>query len=215
MEVTFAVRGRTYCVPEPQAAILAENLRILATTEASRDHAGAVPPSYEWRNAALTLANRIEDALVVQVGGPLEIEGIASDPASKVLRVMVGIDSSATAGLRDALGTRLEERIPTWRRHRSFHPAASARHLSRSQLVELLSILFVLAVVTVVAGVAWTGLWYVTAPVIAALLGARVATMNSTDKAAWSVASIVWWAIMLVPAAALVIVLGLLVADVF
>ena len=52
------------------------------------------------------------------------------------------------------------------------------------------------------------------APVIAALIGLRVATTRTSGRFAWSVASVVWFAILLVPAAVLVTLVGLLVATI-
>jgi hypothetical protein len=49
------------------------------------------------------------------------------------------------------------------------------------------------------------------APVIAALLGVRVATTRASGRFAWSAASVLWWAIFLVPAALLVTLILLLV----
>ena len=79
---------------------------------------------------------------------------------------------------------------------------------------KLLVILFILAVLTIVAGIAWTGTWWVLAPVIAALLGLRVATTRASGRFAWSIASVIWWAIFLAPAAVLVTLVALLVVAV-
>ncbi len=73
MTVSFVVAGDTYVVPEPQAAILAENLRILAASELS-DLADAEPAAElgrddDWRVEALELANSVEEMLVVESGG--------------------------------------------------------------------------------------------------------------------------------------------------
>jgi hypothetical protein len=119
---------------------------------------------------------------------------------------MAGMDSNGGAGLRDALGTPVES---SWGLVRIGE--RPLRHLSRPELMELLIILFVLAVLTVFAGFAWTGTWWVLAPFIAALLGVRVATTRASGRFAWSVASVLWWAIFLVPAAVLVTLILLLV----
>jgi hypothetical protein len=81
-------------------------------------------------------------------------------------------------------------------------------------MLELLVILFVLAVLTVVAGVEWTGTWYILAPVIAGLVGLRVATTVATGRFAWTFASVLWFVVLLVPAAVLVTLLGLLVVTI-
>jgi hypothetical protein len=46
------------------------------------------------------------------------------------------------------------------------------------------------------------------------LVGVRVAKPRATGRLAWSVASVVWWGIFLVPAAVLVTVVGLLVVEI-
>ncbi len=210
MSVSFDVRGETYSVPEPQAAILAENLRILAGSELSE----LTPPAAElglhddWRSGSLELANSIEHALVVDTPGSLELAGGGAAAAYCVLRLMVGMDSSAAAGLRDALGSPVAAAAAP----SAAAPAGRARQLTRNELVELLLVLFVLAFLTVIAGTAWTGIWYVLAPVIAGLLGLRIATTRASGRLAWSVATIVWWGVLLVPAAVLAVLVGLLVA---
>jgi hypothetical protein len=120
---------------------------------------------------------------------------------------MVGMDTNGATGLRDALGAPVAKRAGVAR------PEA-LEQLSRPELVELLVILFVLAVLTVVLGFAWTGTWWVLAPVIAGLVGLRVATTRTSGRLAWTVASVVWWGIFLVPAAVLVTLVGLLVVAI-
>jgi hypothetical protein len=215
MAVTFLVGARSYVVPEAQSAILAENLRILAHSELAElaPAASGLGSDEDWRQEALELANSVEEMLVADERGPLVLDGPAAAPAYCVLRLMVGMESSAAAGLRDALGAPVAaksqpERVPGRR------PGREQRHLSGSEMRELLVILFVLSLLTFVAGEAWTGLWYVLAPAIAALLGVRVATTRSTGRLAWSVASIVWWGVMLVPAAVLAVLVGLFVVSV-
>jgi hypothetical protein len=122
---------------------------------------------------------------------------------------MAGIDMNGGAGLRDALGAPVEERVTG----RSL-VTQPLRHLSRPELIELLVILFILAVLTVVAAFAWTPTWWLLAPMIAALLGLRVATTRATGRFAWSIASVIWWAIFLLPAAVLVALVALLIVDV-
>ena len=121
---------------------------------------------------------------------------------------MVGLDTEGAVGLRNALGAPVADATST---RPPLGRPASPLHLSRPELIELLVILFVLAVLTVVAGVAWTQSWYFLAPVIAALLGIRVATTRTTGRFAWSVASVLWFVVLLVPALVLVALLGLLV----
>ncbi len=215
MDVTFEVAGKGYVVPERQATILAENLRILA---ASEPDAAQTAPLLElgdaWRETATDLADSIEETLVQRLLGPLRLEGPSADATYCVLRLMVGLDPSGAAGLRDAVGAPVEARRPpaaTGLRRARLDPS---RHLSRPELMELLIILFVLALLTVVAGNAWTGSWFVLAPVIAALLGVRVATTRATGRFAWSFASVLCWAIFLVPAAVLVVLVGLLLVAI-
>ncbi len=68
---------------------------------------------------------------------------------------------------------------------------------------------------TIIAGIAWTGTWYVLAPVIAALLGLRVATTRASGRIAWSIASVFWFYVLLAPAAVLVALVALLVVSIF
>jgi hypothetical protein len=212
VDVTFEVAGKTYVVAEPQATILAENLRILSKSEldAVSDQAVLLGDRRGWRPSAEALADSIEAALVDGQAAPLTLEGMSADATYCVLRVMVGLDTDEATGLRDALGAPVTEHRMRGQRLLMTDP----RQLSRSEMIELLTILFVLAVLTIVAGVAWTESWYVLAPVIAALLGIRVATTRSTGRFAWSVASVVWFGILLVPAAVLVALLALLVLTV-
>ena len=42
----------------------------------------------------------------------------------------------------------------------------------------------------------------------------RVAKTRATGRLAWSIASVIWWAIFLVPAAVLVTLVGLLVLEI-
>jgi hypothetical protein len=206
MDVTFEVAGKTYVVAEPQATILAENLRILSKSEFAgvSDQAVRLGPDDDWRVGAERLADSIEVALVDGSVGPLTLEGMSADATYVVLRLMVGIDTDGAAGLRDALG------VPVPPKDTRLLGAAPAQ-LSRPEMVELLAILFVLAVLTVVAGIAWTASWYFLAPVIAALLGLRVATTRATGRFAWSMASVAWFGVLLVPAAVVVSLLALLV----
>lgn len=210
MAVTFEVAGETYDVSEPQAAILAENLRVLSKSELT---SAWEPPVLlatddDWRSSARALAESIEKTLVEDDHGPLKLEGAAADAAYCVLRLMVELDTDGTGGLRDVLGAPVGD-LPRQRR-----VGSRSQHLSRPEMLELLIILFVLAVLTVVLGFAWTGTWWILAPVIAALLGIRVATTRAAGRFAWSVASVVWWAVFLVPAMVLVILVGLLAVGI-
>jgi hypothetical protein len=206
--VAFEVGGRTYELSERQATILAENLRVLSKSELTpaSEQAAVLTAEQDWRPAAQELADSIEAALVDGDERPLRLEGGAADATYCVLRLMAGMDSNGGGGLRDALGTPVES---SWGLVRIGE--RPLRHLSRPELMELLIILFVLAVLTVFAGFAWTGTWWVLAPFIAALLGVRVATTRASGRFAWSVASVLWWAIFLVPAAVLVTLILLLV----
>ncbi len=211
MDVTFEVGGKPYVVPERQATILAENLRILSKSELEEasQPASLLVPYEGWRESATELADSIEETLVQRLLGPLHLEGASAEATYCVLRLMVGLDQSGPAGLRDALGMPVEEKHRKGIRARGM--SGQARPLTRPEMLELLVILFILAVVTVVAGIAWTGTWYVLAPVIAALLGLRVATTRATGRFAWSVASVMWWGVFLIPATVLVVLVALLV----
>ena len=121
---------------------------------------------------------------------------------------MVGLDTNGAAGLRDALGTP----VPEARRPARSSSAASRCGTSRGpSSSSWLVVLFVLAVLTVMLAIAWTGTWWLAAPIIAVLVGVRVAKTRATGRLAWSVASVIWWGIFLVPAAVLVTLVGLLV----
>ena len=205
--MTFDVGGTRYELAEKQATILAENLRVLSKSEFVPASEPALLATNDWRPAAPALADSIESALVDGDRAPLKLEGGAADATYCVLRLMAGIDRNGGAGLRDALGAPVEQRVTPGRL-----VVEPLRHLSRPELVELLVILFILAVLTIVAGIAWTGTWWVLAPVLAALLGLRVATTRATGRFAWSVASVIWWGIFLLPAAVLVTLVALLVA---
>ncbi len=171
--VAFEVGGARYELSERQATILAENLRVLSKSEfaPASEPAALLTVEPEWRPAAEGLADSIEAALVDGEDGPLLLEGGAADATYCVLRLMAGLDANGGAGLRDALGGPVEEANPPERPPGDEAP----RHLARPELLELLVILFILAVLTIVAGIAWTDTWWVLAPVIAALLGLRVA----------------------------------------
>jgi hypothetical protein len=210
VEVTFEVGGKSYSMAEPQATILAENLRVLAKSNlsATSTSAALLENDADWRPAAQDLADSIEDALVAGESTTLHLEGGAADATYCVLRLMVGADTNGAAGLRDALGAPVERR-----RRRLDLPGSEVRHLSRPELVELLVILFILAVLTIIAGIAWTSTWYYLAPVIAGLLGLRVATTRASGRFAWSVASMLWFLVLLIPAAVLVTLVALLVVS--
>jgi hypothetical protein len=218
VDVVFEVAGETFTVAEPQATILAENLRILSKSEfaTAPEPAVLLATDDDWRAGAQAVAESIEATLVDRSSRPLHLEGGAAEATYCVLRLMVGLDKDGGSGLRDALGAPVAD-APTAERAVGLTDPLRAplRHLSRAELIELLVILFVLAVLTVVLGFAWTGTWWVLAPVIAALLGLRVATTRTSDRLAWTLASVVWWAIFLVPAAVLVTLVGLLVVAIF
>jgi len=214
MGVTFEVAGRKYEIADPQATILAENLRVLSQAELRGPSEPTVrlKPDDGWREGAQSLADSIESALVTDRSHPLHLDGDAADATYCVLRLMVGLDNegAAAAGLRDALGTP----VPVEPAPRPPRTGAKLPQLSRPELVELLVILFILAVLTIVLGIAWTGTWWVLAPVIAALLGLRVATTRTHGRFAWTVASVIWFGVLLVPAAVVVTLVGLLVATI-
>ena len=213
MGVSFDVAGTTYVIPDPQATILAENLRILSKSEfaASDEPAALTGMGEDWRSSAESLADSIEAALVEDNAEPLHLEGPAADATYCVLRLMVGLDTNGAAGLRDALGTP----VATHSTARSaLMGGEPLRHLSRPELLEWLIVLFALSILTVVLAIAWTGTWWLTAPIIAVLVGVRVAKTRATGRLAWSVASLIWWGIFLVPAAVLVTIVGLLVVAI-
>jgi hypothetical protein len=212
--VSFEVAGTSYLVSEPQAVILAENLRILSKS----DFASATRPAAligrddDWRLSAEALADSIEKALVDGSQVPLSLEGGSADATYCVLRLMVGADIDGAAGLRDALGAPVS--VGRAARALAIMRPVATRQLSRAEMLELLVILFVLAVLTTIAGVEWTGTWYILAPVIAGLLGLRVATTLATGRFAWTFASVLWFSVLMVPAAVLVILGGLLVVAI-
>jgi hypothetical protein len=210
--VAFEVGGARYELSERQATILAENLRVLSKSELgpASEPGALLTVEPEWRPAAEGLADSIEAALLEGEDEPLLLEGGAADATYCVLRLMAGLDANGGAGLRDALGGPVEEATPLERPSGDEAP----RHLARPELLELLVILFILAVLTIVAGIAWTDTWWVLAPVIAALLGLRVATTRASGRFAWSIASVIWWAIFLAPAAVLVTLIALLVVAI-
>jgi hypothetical protein len=213
--VTFEVEGRKYEIADPQATILAENLRVLSQSElvAATEPAVRLKTDKDWREGAQSLADSIEAALVEDRTEPLHLEGGAADATYCVLRLMVGLDNegAATAGLRDALGTPVAPEPAPQRLPRS---GSGMRFLSKPEMWELVIILFVLAVLTVVLGFAWTSTWWVLAPVIAALIGLRVATTRTSGRVAWTVGSVIMFAVLLVPAAVLVALVGLLIATI-
>jgi hypothetical protein len=207
VSVTFDVAGKTFEIPDAQATILAENLRILSKSDftSRAEPAALLGTSDDWRGGAETLAESIEAAVADEGSKPLHLEGPAADATYCVLRLMVGLDTNGTAGLRDALGTPVDDRPEV-------RPLAGPlRHLSRPELLEWLFVLFGLSLLTVVLAIAWTGTWWLTAPIIAVLVGIRVAKTRATGRLAWAVASLLWWGIFLVPAAVLVTLVGLLV----
>ena len=215
MDVAFEVAGKSYVVSEPQATILADNLRVLSNSDfatAARP-AALIGRDEDWRLHAEQLADSIEAALIDGSPVPLRLEGGSADATYCVLRLMVGADTDGAAGLRDALGAPVVSGHRASRALAILRPGAP-RQLSRAEMLELLVILFVLAVLTVVAGVEWTSTWYILAPVIAALVGLRVATTLATGRFAWTFASVLWFAVFLVPAAVLVTLLGLLAVTV-
>jgi hypothetical protein len=211
--VTFDVAGKTYSIPDPQATILAENLRILSKSEfaASGEPAALAGMGEDWRSGAEGLADSIEAALVDDNPQPLHLEGPAADATYCVLRLMVGLDTNGAAGLRDALGSPVQSESKTGSVLLGGEPL---RHLSRPELLEWLIVLFALSILTVVLAIAWTGTWWLTAPIIAVLIGVRVARTRASGRLAWSVASVIWWGVFLVPAAVLVTVVGLLVVEI-
>ena len=207
--MAFVVDGKRYELAEKQATILAENLRVLSKSEFAPASEPALLTSDDWRPAAAGLADSIEAALIDGNGEPLQLTGGAADATYCVLRLMAGMDTNGGSGLRDALGAPVEQRLTAGQ-----IVTEPLRQLSRPELVELLVILFILAVLTVVIGFAWTGTWWVLAPAIAALLGLRVATTRATGRFAWSVAAVIWWGIFLLPAAVLVTLFALLLVAV-
>ena len=213
MGVAFDVAGKTYQIPDPQATILAENLRILSKSEFASEvePAALLGTGEDWRAGAESLADSIEAALVDGGTEPLHLEGPAADVTYCVLRLMVGLDTNGAAGLRDALGTPVPEQPHGGS---SLLGGQPLRHLSRPELLEWLFVLFGLSLLTVVLAIAWTGTWWLTAPIVAVLLGTRVAKTRATGRLAWAVASVIWWGIFLVPAAVLVTLVGLLVVAI-
>jgi len=212
VSVSFDVAGKTYTIPDQQATILAENLRILSKSDftAQAEPAALLVAGDDWRTGAEKLADSIEAALVDDGPEPLHLEGPPADAVYCVLRLMVGLDTNGAAGLRDALGTPVGDT----KSGSGLLGGRPLRHLSRPELLEWLVVLFGLSVLTVVLAIAWTGTWWLTAPIIAVLVGMRVAKTRATGRLAWSIASVVWWAIFLVPAAVLVTAVGYIVLQI-
>jgi len=89
--VLFEVSGGTFAVPERQATILAENLRLFAKGEFPADvemvaGLGAHP---EWRDGARAVADFTEEALVGNLDLALPLEGKAAEATYWALRLMM------------------------------------------------------------------------------------------------------------------------------
>src|SRR5262249_48762691 len=156
--VSFDVAGKTYLIPDPQATILAENLRILSKSDftSTTEPAALIGTGEDWRSGAEALADAIEAALVDSNPAPLPLEGSAADATYCVLRLMVGLDTNGAAGLRDALGTPVKGKPKP---SSIIVGGPTIRHLSRPELLEWLIVLFFLSLLTVVLAIAWTGTW--------------------------------------------------------
>ena len=139
------------------------------------------------------LADSIEAALVEGEDEPLLLEGGAADAT------LVSAADGQARRERRCQGCGCARRPVEEARHPERPSAMKPPASCRPELLELLVILFILAVLTIVAGIAWTDTWWVLAPVIAALLGLRVATTRASGRFAWSIASVIWWASSLRP----------------
>jgi hypothetical protein len=107
--VTFEYASSHYLLTEPEATLLAENLRNYAKRTLPRDvELGArLSGDPRWIDGALAVADFTEDILVGNLPGPLPLEGKAAVSTCWALRVMLGLGASARpdgmAALRDAL----------------------------------------------------------------------------------------------------------------
>jgi hypothetical protein len=112
VDVAFEVSGSTYTVPERQATILSENLRLFGKGEFPEDvqRAASLGASADWRDGARATADWIDSALNGEPDS-LPLEGKAAEATYWALVLMVGIgiapDPSGATGLRDALGALL------------------------------------------------------------------------------------------------------------
>jgi hypothetical protein len=103
--VAFEAAGKRNLVSDPQASILAENLRVLSKFDfatAARP-TGLIGRNKDWRLHAEELADSIEAALVDGSTLPLRLEGGSADATFCVLRLMADADADGRPG-RDALG---------------------------------------------------------------------------------------------------------------
>ena len=106
VEVTFEVAGSNFKLPEPQATVLAEKLRLFARRTFRRDEEllAKLGADDQWCDGALPAANLIEAALVGGASGHIRPEGRIAEAIHWVLRLsQLEPDPHGATGLRDAL----------------------------------------------------------------------------------------------------------------
>jgi hypothetical protein len=106
MDVSFEYAGNRFTVPDRQATILAEKLRLFAKGAFAQDEErlGRLGAGETWREGALPAADLIEDALVGRAEQPLVPEEQTAEAIYWVLRLTeLEHDPHGASGLRDAL----------------------------------------------------------------------------------------------------------------
>ncbi len=93
MDVTFDVTGTTHQIPENQATVLAENLRI---------HAHEQPGGY-GSEGARAVADLIEDILVGTYAGTVPLEGEAATAVYYSLNVTADREQASLSALYKAV----------------------------------------------------------------------------------------------------------------
>jgi hypothetical protein len=85
-QVVFEVGGGLYPLPEGQATILAEKLRLFAKGKFP-DDVRRLAAGEGWIEGARPAADVIEDTLVERRIGPIPLEGKTADAVFQVLRI--------------------------------------------------------------------------------------------------------------------------------
>jgi hypothetical protein len=99
-QVVFEVGGSLYPLPERQATLLAERLRLFAQGKFP-DEVHRLAAGEGWIEGARPAADVIEDTLVERRIGPIPLEGKAADAVFQVLRI--SHESPLGRALYDAL----------------------------------------------------------------------------------------------------------------
>ena len=99
-QVVFEVGGGLYPLPERQATLLAEKLRLFAKGTFP-DEVRRLAAGEGWIEGARPAADVIEDILVERRVGPIPLEGKAADAVFQVLRI--SHESQLGRALHDAL----------------------------------------------------------------------------------------------------------------